>query len=159
MDDSFSFTLRSAADTEELGAHLAHLISASGALFVDGPLGAGKTTLAQALGKNLGIADVITSPTFAFVNEYPVPNSTRLFVHADLYRTDGDVMTLGLVDYLHDKSAITFVEWSERERDLEKYPHLHITISLDQSESRTISIANHGCDTIYKGLHDVYAIH
>jgi tRNA threonylcarbamoyladenosine biosynthesis protein TsaE len=79
-----------------------------------GDLGAGKTTLVQAICRGLGVPESVTSPTFALIHEYAAP-SARV-VHCDLYRlqTDADIASLGLDDMLGDPDVIMLVEWPER---------------------------------------------
>jgi tRNA threonylcarbamoyladenosine biosynthesis protein TsaE len=85
----------------------------SGSLIIlTGPLGAGKTTLVQAMAKALGSTAQVSSPTYTLVHEYPTPEGT--LVHVDAYRlpsTDA-LIDLGLEDYL-DRSRLTVVEWGE----------------------------------------------
>jgi tRNA threonylcarbamoyladenosine biosynthesis protein TsaE len=77
-----------------------------------GSLGAGKTTLIRALGKALGIAQEITSPTFAYVNLYDGSEHKR-YAHFDLYRlhSPDDFIAMGLDDFLQDTQV--FVEWPD----------------------------------------------
>ena len=94
---------------EELGARL----TPGAIVALQGELGAGKTTLAQAICRGVGIREDVTSPTFALVNEYHV-NGTTLF-HLDLYRLNGpsDLTNLGWDDIINSES-IVIVEWPER---------------------------------------------
>jgi tRNA threonylcarbamoyladenosine biosynthesis protein TsaE len=90
------------------------LLSApQGALIIlTGPLGAGKTTLVQALAKALGSDAQVSSPTYTLIHEYPTSQGT--LVHIDAYRlpsTDA-LLDLGLEDYL-ERSKLVVVEWGE----------------------------------------------
>ena len=82
-------------------------------LTVAGDLGAGKTTLARAICHGYGVADAVTSPTFALVHEYVSPRS-RVY-HVDLYRLTGEqeLTNLGWDDIVTDH-ALIIVEWPER---------------------------------------------
>lgn len=101
----------SAADTEKIAFDLAKTLNAGDIILYEGDLGAGKTTFTKGIAKALGIKDVVTSPTFALVNEYY--GDISLF-HFDLYRieTFDDLYAIGFFDYL-DRGGIIAAEWSE----------------------------------------------
>ncbi len=111
------------------GATIAHALHAPALVTLRGELGAGKTTLVQAICKALGVTDAVTSPTFALIQEYPTA-SARV-VHCDLYRLESpaDVASLGLDDMLSDPSVILLVEWPDRAGALLPEPTLAITLS------------------------------
>jgi tRNA threonylcarbamoyladenosine biosynthesis protein TsaE len=99
----------SAAETEALGAGLAARLSPGDVVLVEGELGAGKTTFVRGASRALGVAGVVTSPTFTIGQRYrgPVPVAhVDLFRIADLHDEDPDLLT----DYL-GPDTITFVEW------------------------------------------------
>ena len=111
--------LEDAAATEALGARLAALLLPRDLLLLEGPLGAGKTTLVRglvaALGGNPG---EVCSPTFVLLESYPVTAARIARVHhADLYRLRGQASApleeVGLGEALDDEEAITAVEWPE----------------------------------------------
>jgi tRNA threonylcarbamoyladenosine biosynthesis protein TsaE len=93
-----------------------------------GELGAGKTTLAQAICLGYGVKDEITSPTYALVQEYSAPRSAVF--HIDLYRLESpDQLTnLGWDDIIASRSLI-LVEWPERAGP--RLPEDHLPIDLD----------------------------
>lgn len=76
-----------------------------------GPLGAGKTTLIQALCKALGVEEAVSSPTFALVNAYETV-SGELVYHLDLYRLDSldEALAIGIEEYL-DSGRYCLIEW------------------------------------------------
>lgn len=105
-------TLGSLGDTYNLAETLLGYASAGTLLLLVGHLGAGKTTLVQALGRALGSAAQVSSPTYTLVHEYPTPEG--VLVHIDAYRLGGAdaLFELGLEDYL-ERARLTAVEWGE----------------------------------------------
>jgi tRNA threonylcarbamoyladenosine biosynthesis protein TsaE len=80
-----------------------------------GNLGAGKTTLVQAIARALGVKEGVTSPTFVIAQTYKTthPVFTQL-VHMDAYRLEGEEKdTIGFTAYTRDPNNIIFVEWPE----------------------------------------------
>ena len=106
-----------------------------------GKMGAGKTTFVKALCEELGVEDVISSPTFAIVNYYRGP---RPLAHFDLYRisTENDLCAAGFYDYL-DQGAIVAAEWSENFADL-LAPEDPIYINIDRVDDTTRRITIEG---------------
>ncbi len=76
-----------------------------------GQMGAGKTTLVKAVCKHLGSSDKATSPTFSIVNEYDIPNGSKIF-HFDFYRLKSldEVFNIGYEEYFYSGNYC-FVEW------------------------------------------------
>lgn len=79
-----------------------------------GTMGAGKTTFIKAVCEELGVEDVITSPTFAIVNEYRSEETGELVYHFDFYRIKKleEVYDMGYEDYFYS-GALCFIEWPE----------------------------------------------
>jgi tRNA threonylcarbamoyladenosine biosynthesis protein TsaE len=98
-----------------------------------GELGAGKTTLAQAICRGYGVTQPVTSPTYAIVHEYSSPHSP--VYHIDLYRIErvGDLEQIGWSDIIASR-ALVIVEWPERAGDL--LPAGHLPIVLDYAPGR-----------------------
>lgn len=99
-------------EQRELGRRLAGLMPPGSLMFLEGELGAGKTTLAQGLAVGLGFAGLVSSPTYALMQEYPTPQGTLL--HADAYRTR-HVQELYEMDLerLISEARLSLIEWGE----------------------------------------------
>jgi tRNA threonylcarbamoyladenosine biosynthesis protein TsaE len=102
------------AATEAAGASLAAVARAGDAILLDGPLGAGKTSLARGFLAALGLAGEAPSPSFAIVQPYAPPEVRLPVLHVDLYRVEhaGELDELGLDEALAD--SILLVEWPDR---------------------------------------------
>lgn len=107
-------------DSIRLGGQIARALTPGDLVLLNGDLGAGKTFLARAIARELGVPAqiAIASPTFSLVQEYDVPSGTLL--HADLYRlrdddrekTEREIRRLGLAER-RAEGAILLVEWGE----------------------------------------------
>lgn len=106
-------TVATAAQMQTLGKRLAGLLRAGDLVVLSGPLGAGKTTLAQGIGAGLGVRGRVTSPTFVIARLHPSLDSGPDLVHADAYRlgTRAEVDDLDLDADL--ATSVTVVEWGE----------------------------------------------
>ena len=102
-----------AAEMRGLGRRLASLLLAGDLVVLSGPLGAGKTTLAQGIGAGLGVRGQITSPTFVIARVHPSLAAGPDLVHADAYRlgSQAEVDDLDLDADL--ATSVTVVEWGE----------------------------------------------
>lgn len=122
--------------TRELARRLLSRLPAGSLLLLSGPLGAGKTTLVQQLGLELGTDAQVHSPTYTLIHEYPTPQGT--LVHADAYRLSDarELLALGLTDTL-ERARLVVVEWGEAL--LELYPEaLLVKLELDDAGRRAI---------------------
>lgn len=101
------------ADLVAWGVRFGHAASAPLVVAIAGELGAGKTTLVQAICRGYGVTDEVTSPTYALVHEYQSPRSP--VYHLDLYRLEGPHQ-LGAIgwDEIVAAHALVLVEWPER---------------------------------------------
>ncbi len=102
---------RSAQQTQSIGRTLASSLQPGDLLCLRGELGAGKTTFIQGLAQGLGVADLVTSPSFTLIHQHPggIP-----LCHIDLYRIGpADVPEIGLEELL-DCDAVVAVEWAEK---------------------------------------------
>lgn len=103
------FLSESREATMAFAAEYAKTLSAGDVVLLDGDMGAGKTVFAKGVAKGMGISDEVTSPTYAYMNDY----DGRLF-HYDCYRIQSpwQAENLGLADYF-ELGGVCLVEWSE----------------------------------------------
>lgn len=109
---STTFNLPDEAATQDLAVRVADTLDTGLVVYLDGDLGAGKTSFARALLRRLGVGERIKSPTYSLVESYPL--TTGHAWHLDLYRIadPGELEWLGL-DALSDPDALVLVEWPQ----------------------------------------------
>ena len=102
-----------------------------------GKMGAGKTTFIKAICEALGVDDVITSPTFAIVNEYTAPSGP--VYHFDFYRIKKleEVYDMGFEDYFYS-GALCLIEWPELIEEVLPEDAVKVTIQEKEDGSRAI---------------------
>ena len=114
--DSFCWTLEKPESTMSLGSRLTKKFPNLRILLLNGPLGAGKTTLVKGIAKSLRITEPITSPTFPLSQHYP--SGSPPLIHLDLYRIEepSSANEFFLQEEEESKSigALMVVEWPER---------------------------------------------
>ncbi|QGY44018.1 tRNA (adenosine(37)-N6)-threonylcarbamoyltransferase complex ATPase subunit type 1 TsaE [Maribellus comscasis] len=104
-----------------------------------GKMGAGKTTFIQAVCKELGTDDNVTSPTFALINEYKTKDLSSIF-HFDFYRIKDieEAFDLGYEDYLYS-GQYCFIEWPEMIESLLPEHVTEVNIHADDKGDRLIT--------------------
>ena len=128
--------------TRKLGERIGRMLRAGDVVLLSGELGAGKTVLAQGIGRGLGVTDPIKSSSFVIMNEYDGA-SLRLF-HADLYRLEDPEQVAELaLDELAEKGVLV-VEWPERALAEMPPEHLLLRLAYDGAKARTIEIEGVG---------------
>jgi len=102
-----------------------------------GKMGAGKTTFIKAICEELGVEDVITSPTFAIINEYSGNNGS--IYHFDFYRIKRieEVYDMGYEDYFYS-GALCFIEWPELIEEV--LPEDAVKVEITEKEDGTRAV-------------------
>ena len=102
-----------------------------------GKMGAGKTTFVKAICEELGVEDVITSPTFAIINEY---EGDETIYHFDFYRIKRleEVYDMGYEDYFYS-GALCFIEWPELIEEILPDDAVRVSITEQEDGTRKIS--------------------
>jgi tRNA threonylcarbamoyladenosine biosynthesis protein TsaE len=136
-----------AQDMRDLGSRLARILKPGDLVVLDGPLGAGKTTLAQGIGAGLGVRGDVTSPTFVIARVHPSLADGPPLVHADAYRVEGslEIDDLDLDASVDD--SVTIVEWGKGLVEGLAADRLDIEISRtvgSESELREVRITAQG---------------
>jgi len=125
----------------QFGERLALLLKIGDLVILEGPLGAGKTRLAQSIGKGLLVKSEITSPTFVIVKNYL---GRTPFIHADAYRLldspNGGLQELDL----DIENSVTVVEWGKNFAKQLNDQYLLITISIIDELSRELKVSSVG---------------
>ncbi len=111
-----SWILKNLEDTISLGMALIKNLPELRLLLLEGPLGAGKTSLVKGIGKALGITEPITSPTFALAQHYET--GKKPLVHLDLYRLEDPESAYSLFQQEEEEAnaldALMVIEWPKR---------------------------------------------
>ncbi len=105
-----------------------------------GKMGAGKTTFVKAICEELGVEDVITSPTFAIINEYTT--SSNSIYHFDFYRIKKleEVYDMGYEDYFYS-GALCFIEWPELIEEILPDDAVRVSIAEQEDGSRIVTFS------------------
>ncbi len=123
------FFLDDADATAALGARLARALPQGAVVHLHGDLGAGKSTLARAMLRALGVTGTIRSPTYTLVEQYPLP-AGGLALHLDLYRI-GDPGELEFLGLDGADVRLWLVEWPERGQGALPSPDLVIELAVE----------------------------
>ena len=126
---------------QQFGLKLAVNFQIGDLIILEGPLGAGKTRLAQSIGKGLSVKSEITSPTFVIAKNY---QGRTPFIHADAYRLlDSPIGGLQDLD-LDTENSVTVIEWGKNFAEQLNDQYLLITISIVDDSKRQLAISSVG---------------
>lgn len=129
------FISKSREETLSFAENYAKTLRGGDVVLLDGDMGAGKTVFTKGLAKGLGIEEEVTSPTYAYMNDY----DGRLF-HYDCYRIESveQAERLGLADYF-DMGGICVIEWSQNIAPLLPRKTKRVTIKKISENEREIT--------------------
>jgi tRNA threonylcarbamoyladenosine biosynthesis protein TsaE len=145
--------LSTVEDTRAFGRRLGRLLRAGDLVLLTGPLGAGKTALAQGIGAGLGVAGDVTSPTFVIARVHrpdPARGGRVPMVHVDAYRLGAATDPRAEIDDLDLDAAVedsvTLVEWGEGMVEQLADAHLRVCIDRRDDDSRLVKLVPRGGD-------------
>ena len=132
-------TIKSLDGIQEAAQQFIHSMGPGKVFAFYGKMGAGKTTFIKAICEELGVKDVITSPTFAIVNEYTTEPDGKSIFHFDFYRIKKleEVYDMGYEDYFYS-GALCFLEWPELIDDLLPEDAVKVTIKANDDGTCTV---------------------
>jgi tRNA threonylcarbamoyladenosine biosynthesis protein TsaE len=132
-----------ADDTRTAGDDFAAVLRPGDIVLLSGPLGAGKTTFTQGVGRGLGVQERVTSPTFTLVRQHECSNGFGIATlhHADVYRVGslGEVDDLALGE-LVEEAAVAVVEWGDIASSIFGLDVIIVTFAINEDEGRTITV-------------------
>lgn len=122
--------------TIALGEKFAKNLKKGDVILLEGEIGAGKTTFVKGIAKGLGVTSLITSPTYAYMNDYD-----GVLYHYDCYRLScgEDAEALGLTDYFY-ADGICVIEWSENISDVIPNTAIIVKITKLSENKRSIEL-------------------
>jgi tRNA threonylcarbamoyladenosine biosynthesis protein TsaE len=140
---SFQEFLPDSIATETLGSRLAQSMPENAVVFLSGDLGAGKSSLARALLRSLGVSGPIKSPTYTLIERYALAEGEA--VHLDLYRIaeSAELEFLGLDD-LGSQVRLWLVEWPERGGTALPAPDLRVNLAVSGEGRQAELLAGSG---------------
>lgn len=134
--------IKSSAAMEQLGAALAQACQSGALIFLEGELGAGKTTLARGFLRALGWQGKVKSPTYTLMEDYDIDGYP--VCHMDLYRLldPEELEWLGIRDVLN-QDTLCLVEWPDKGDGILPAPDLRVVIKY-QGEAREVCLLASG---------------
>lgn len=137
----YKITTHNEMETMEIAQNLESEKFPNMVICLDGELGSGKTVFTKGFAQALGIEEIITSPTYTIIKEYP--NGELPLYHMDVYRLDGNSEGLGIEEYF-TKGGVVIIEWAETIKDLLPKERLDIKFKIIDEEKRVLIFTPHG---------------
>lgn len=135
-----SLILKSLSDLNIVAEKFLRLMKGQKIFAFFGPMGVGKTTFIKALCNELGVVEIVTSPTFALVNEYQTNKGDEIY-HFDFYRIEKieEVYDFGYEDYFFSGNYC-FIEWPDKIAEILPENVVFVQMVENEDSSRTINI-------------------
>lgn len=141
----YRYRSESESDTAILAKELAEHTYSGAVITLDGDLGAGKTTFSKAFAHELGIREVVNSPTFTIIKEYT--DGMMALYHMDVYRISlEEADDLGLEEYFYG-DGVCLIEWARKIDELLPEDRLQIEIIRQGNDERLFQLTPHGTNS------------
>ena len=130
-------------DTERIAIEIVESLKGGEVLALQGDLVDGKTTLTQFIAKDLGVTEIVNSPTFVIMKIYDCDNDIiKKLVHIDAYRikNDQELITIGATEYFGAPNTLTIIEWPENIKRILPQSSIQINITNQDKETRLINV-------------------
>lgn len=128
-------------ETSKIAKDLSRMVSAGDIILLTGDLGAGKTAFTRCLCENLGVEDVVSSPSFTIVKEYNAV--TFKIYHIDLYRlsSEDELIEIGFEEIVNDSQSLKIIEWPELGVDYYAgFNIIKINVGIMDDDSRVFEV-------------------
>ena len=139
---------KSESETEKIAYDFAKTLNNNSIIVLDGDLGAGKTKFVYGMAKFFNISNLVCSPTFTIVNEYPVTSSDLIncIYHFDVYRLEGSDDFIDSIGTEYFEKGLCIIEWGNIIKDILPPNTIYINIKhVDSNENyRKITIYEKG---------------
>lgn len=132
--------LKSLSDLATIASRFLNITKEKRVFAFFGEMGVGKTTFIKALCNEMGVVDVVTSPTFALVNEYQTLQNSEIY-HFDFYRIDKieEAYDFGYEEYFYS-GKYCFIEWPDKVADIIPEDAVFVKMTEKNDGSRLIQI-------------------
>lgn len=138
--------LTSLADLGKVATEVLDFAKTNNILLFEGEMAAGKTTLIKEICLQLGVTELVSSPTYALVNEYE-STAGEIIYHFDFYRInqEAEALDMGVLEYF-DSGNKCLIEWPAKIANLLPSGFVEVAIQKRTGEARTITLKNYSYD-------------
>ncbi len=143
MEEKHTYIMDHLGDLPKVVEEMLPVLQKAKIITLTGDLGAGKTTLVKEICAQLGIDDLVSSPTFSIINEYEHAESPLKVYHMDLYRIkdEEELFNIGFEDYLFSGDFV-FIEWPQISERLLPSETIAIHIMIFDNSSRRLILSS-----------------